>query len=169
MASTLILSSKLLSLWDQRWIHDEHGVMLYESSRPKMFGRTVELKNPAGVVVATIDPQTWKSRPTWEISTANNNYAIVQNIKSYQRFYQISAGPFDGVIIEGGDFDQQFRIRLGDEILAQASEEMFSLTSKHVVNVLVDNEDIQILSAVVGIILVKEKQKSRTKQSQNNH
>ena len=112
--------------------------------------------------MATINPQPWKSPPCWQISSGNDNYTIKQNIKSFQRFYQIEAGLFDGVIVEGGQYDQQFRIRHGDEILAHANEEMHSLKGKHVIDVMDGSEQINILSAVVSVIISKEKQDSRS-------
>lgn len=166
MANTQVLTSKFLSLRGQRWIHGVHGRLLFEASRPKIFGRTIELKGPLGLVAATIIPQPWKPRPTWEIRSTSGDYRIKRQIKSIERLYHIETGIFDGAVIEGGHFDRQFRIRHDDRILAQASEEAFSLVAKNVIEVMDGSEQVNILSAVVSIIISTEKQKSGANRTQ---
>lgn len=106
------------------------------------------------------------SHPTWEVIAGNDSYKIKQKIKSFERSYYVEGGLFDGVIVEGGHFDQQFRIRHGDQILAQASEEVFSMKEKHVIDVLDGSEQINLFSAVVSIIISEEKQQARANRNQ---
>lgn len=166
MANTQVLTSKFLSLRGLRWIHGVHGRLLFEASRPRIFGRKIELKNPLGLVVATINPQPWKPKPTWEVNTNGGDYRIKRQIKPFARLYQIETGSFDGAIIESGHFDQQFRIRHNDRILAQASEEAFSLIAKNVIEVMDGSEQVNLLSAVVSVIISTEKQKAGADRTQ---
>jgi hypothetical protein len=166
MANTQVLTSKFLSLNGQRWIHGLHGRLLFEASRPRIFGRIIELKNPLGLVVATINPQPWKPRPTWEISMNSGSYAIKRQVKSFGRLYHIEAGMFDGAVIEDGDFDRQFRIQHHDRILAQASEVAFSLIAKNVIDVMEDDEQVNLLAAVVSVIISTEKQRAGAERTQ---
>lgn len=162
MANTQILTSKFLSLRGQCWVHGEHGRLLFGASRPKIFSKIIELKDPLGLVVATINPQPWKTRPTWDVSTNSGDFKIKKDIQSFERLYRIETGLFDGAVIEGGDFDRQFRIRYKDKILAQGREQAFSLIAKNVIEVMDGSEHINLLSAVVSIIIAKQKQKQRT-------
>jgi len=158
MANAQILTSKFLSLRGQRWIHGEHGRLLFQASRPRIFGRAIEIKNPLGLVVATINPQLWKSHPTWEVITSDSNYNIKRRIKSFERLYYIEGGMFDGALIEGENFDRQFRISHHNKIIAQANEQLFSLIAKSTIEVMDGSEHASLLTAVVSIIISTEKQ-----------
>ena len=166
MANTQVLTSKFLSLRGQRWIHGVHGRLLFEASRPRIFGRKIELKDPLGLVVATINPQPWKPRPTWEISTNSGDYNIKRQITPFERLYHVVAGMFDGAVIEGAHFDRLFRIHHNDKVLAQASEEAFSLIAKNVIDIMDDREQVNLLIAIVSVIISTEKQKAGTDRTQ---
>lgn len=90
-----------------------------------------------------------------------------KKIQSFERLYRIEAGLFDGAVIEGGDFDRQFRIRYDDKILAQGSEQAFSLIAKNIIEVMDCSEQINLLSAVVSIIITKEKQRAGANRNRN--
>jgi len=140
-------------------------MLLHTASRRKFFGRRVDLKDAAGSTVATLDPQAWKSDPTWLISSSGIEYAIKRKKKSFERSYWIEGGPFSGAVIEGGYFDTKFRIRLSDHIIASATEnDAFSLTALHTVDVFDTSESAQILTACVGVMVVKEKQQAQANQ-----
>lgn len=167
MTNIQVLTRKFLSLRDVHWIHDEQGKLLFEASRPKVFGKLIELKNSTGAVIASINPQVWKSHPTWQISTKQGDYAIKRNKKSFERLYYIEGGLFDGTFIEGINHDTHFRIRHDEQVLAQASEEAFSVKAKHVVEVTDTRDEAQILAALVSVIISKEKQQARNNQNNN--
>lgn len=160
MSTSLILTSKLLSLTDQRWIHDQQHNLVFEASRIGIFKRTFQLRDAQGQICATLDPQQWKPDPAWEISGQLGEFAIKRKKKSWQRYYWIESGPFDGVEIEGGYHDRAFRIRQGEHIIAEADEKSFSSSSKHTITILDDTQEHQLLVGIVSVAISKEKQQA---------
>ena len=153
-----ILTSSLFSLRGIRWIHNQHGELQYAARRPKIFGRAIEIFDASGQVKATIDPQVWKSFPTWVISTPAYECKIKRKIKSFERSYWIEDGPFNGALIEGESLDLKYRIQWENKIIAHASAaDPFSATAKHVVTVLDKSDEARLLIACVGVIIVRDK------------
>lgn len=157
----IILTHKTFSLHGQAFVHDTTGRLLFEASRDTLFGRTMTMRDASGKPVATLEAQPWKPDPAWQAGGQAGPFVIKRHKKSFERSYWIEQGPYDGVVIEGGFKDRAFRIRKGEQIIAEADEKQFSARTEHALRLLDDSPEALLLSSLVGIVILKDKQDAR--------
>jgi len=161
MTSTLIVTSKTLSLKGQMWVHDENNVLIYNAAKAGVFSRDVLVKDVTTQTVATLSEKRWKVDSPWLIESKLGNFTIKRKPSKIMRHYWIESGQFDGVTVQSQLQDAGYDVLQGDTRLAQTEEKGLSLSGEHRITILEKNDDVTLLATIIAIVLIKDRQHER--------
>ncbi|SFV17365.1 LURP-one-related/scramblase family protein [Pseudoduganella namucuonensis] len=149
MPKTLNIANKLLSLRGRMDISDERGELAYEASGEWGFlSRTWNITR-AGTEVARVRRKILSWVPTWLVSGELGDFQVKRKVFSWTRQYYVIGGPLRGAVIKGSLFERRFEIAKGQETIAKATGEIFSLRDRHRIEIYGDNELFTVIVMVV--------------------
>ena len=159
MPNLYALHQSLFSFGGDAWIEDAHGNRVYEvDGKAFALGRTLDLLDPAGVVLCTIHAPVFSLAPTFQISRDGATLATIRKalLSFFAARFSIELGDGGTLEAEGDFLDHEFRIRRDDTEVVQASRAWFSLRDTFGVQVAEGFDPPLALALVIAIEQMEE-------------
>ena len=163
----LIVTNKAFSLKAQCWVHDDQQNLLFDAHKAGVFSKTTVLVDTRSDSKTSITDQRWKPDAPWLIEGELGQFQIKRNVRSITRNYWIEGGVFDGATVQADSPDYGYRIAHADQTIAVGYEKRLSLKSEQKLELKVTTSNALLLSAVVAIVVSREKQEQRSGMNQN--
>lgn len=161
MSRYLTFSNHLISLFGGMTISDEHerecyvakGQFSLISKRWKLFRA-----DSANTELVTIRKKKLAIRPTYIVTGATGEMWFRRKLLSFKRQFWVEQGAWAGAWVRGANIlDLSFTVEHQGKTLAAASEKLFSLRDKHVIQVHADDEQTELFVVICMLILQLDK------------
>jgi uncharacterized protein YxjI len=154
MPKLYALHQTLFSFSGDAWIEDDAGNRAFEvDGKAFTIGRTLDLRDPNGVLVYTLHQRVLSFRSTFDVTRGDVPVATIQ--KALLSFFgdRFAITLADGGELEAsGDFlDHEFVVTRDGVTVVEASRSWFSLHDTYGVNVADDFDDPLALAIVIAI------------------
>lgn len=161
MSRYLTFSNHLISLFGGMTISDERDRECYVAKgRFSLISKRWKLyrADAGNTELVTIRKKKLAIRPTYIVSGTAGEMWFRRKLLSFKRQFWVEKGPYGGAWVRGANIlDLSFTVEYQGKTLASASEKLFSLRDKHVIQVHADDEQTELFVVICMLILQLDK------------
>lgn len=161
MSRTLSVAQKLLSLKERFQIYDDSDRVLYDCTWRFAWINAKWVLTRDGREVAVFRKRVWSIGAKWDVQSDLGDFLMRRKILSWRRRIVIEGGPLDGAQFTGSLLDLSFVLEHRDATLARARAKILTLRERHLVDVLDERPEVELLTAVLMTCLLVEKHAER--------
>ncbi|MDI4632916.1 hypothetical protein J7U46_07630 [Pelomonas sp. V22] len=159
MSKILSIKRKLLSLKERLQILDADERLLYEATWEFAWFNPTWVLTRDGREAARLKRRLLSWLPCWEVQ-ANGSPFLLRTRWGWRRRVQVQGGPLDGAELRGGLLDMSFELERSGRILARADAKWLSLRERHVIELLDESPEAELLTAVMMVTVLLQKSES---------
>jgi uncharacterized protein YxjI len=148
MTRLLSIANKLLSLRGRMEITDDQGNPAYEARGEIAFLPTWRIE-AGSREVAQVRKKLFAWVSTWVVGGELGEFVVKRKYFSWSRQFYVVGGALDGATIKGNLFDLKFEVRVGDEVIARATDRIFTLRDRQDVEILGEPELFVVVAMVI--------------------
>jgi uncharacterized protein YxjI len=148
MTRLLSIANKLLSLRGRMEITDDQGNPAYDAKGEIAFLPTWRIEG-GGREVARVRKKLFAWVATWVVEGDLGEFAVKRKYFSWSRQFYVVGGALDGATIKGNLFDLRFEVRVGDALIAKATDRIFTLRDRQDIEVLGEPELFVVIAMVI--------------------
>lgn len=149
MPKLLSIANKLLSLRGQIDITDDQGNSAYVAKGEFAFFSPTWRITAVGKEVAQIRRKILSWTSTWLVSGELGEFAVKSKYFSWTRQYYFVGGEYEAATIKGNFWGLQFEVRLGDDLIAQATGKILTLRDRQQIEILAEPELLTVIAMVI--------------------
>lgn len=168
MPRLLTVAQKLLSLKERFQIYDDGDQVVFDCSWRFAWINARWVLTREGRDVAVFRKRVWSIGSKWDVQSDLGDFLMRRKILSFRRRIFVEGGPLDGAEFSGGLFDLSFVLEHKDAMLAKAHAKILTLRERHVVEVLDDRPEAELLTAILMTCLLVEKHQERATRAAAN-
>jgi uncharacterized protein YxjI len=164
MPRLLTVAQKLLSLKERFQIYDDSDQVVFDCTWRFAWINARWVLTREGREVAAFRKRVWSVGAKWDVQSELGEFLMRRKIFSFRRRIFVEGGPLDGAEFTGGLFDLSFALEHQGATLAKAHAKILTLRERHLVEVLDDRPEVELLTAILMTCLLVEKHQERAAQ-----
>jgi uncharacterized protein YxjI len=148
------MRQRMISLGEDFTIEDEHGTPVYTvDGKVLRIRETFVIEDPRGNEVATIREKKLALRESMTILRDGKTIATIRKawFTPVRDTFEIDIAGGEDLVAQGDILDHEYRIRRGDESVAQVSKHWFTLRDTYGIEIVAGEDDGLILAIAVAI------------------
>ena len=155
----LYFKQKVFKITDSYDVFDENDDVLYHVEEDlKFLGFTVNVTDPSGEYVFSIDKEIFNFLPKFNINFRDGSNIVMQSrFNLFKREIDIDSGGLDLTFV-GDWFDLDFQIVKGGEIIAQINKKFLSFADTYTIGVYDEYYIDVVLAVTIGVDCLKDEQ-----------